>query len=384
MIDQDIIFEMPEEDCDVYIETKPSAADYQKMLSIWDTASFHKATESLSSSLLKISDALQPIIASRASMETALSSFAHVTSQVAEAAKPLLTNCSSGAFAAVKTLQQSLNTPCFLSEAAEKSAITALQQTKVAAKLELFNAAANNLSSVGESLRLAFVETESIAEAAKACIGNVPTTIGPLLEEAFPPAVSACSTFDFTAFAGSIFDSLKESELISDIFRSKVELPFVPALSDYFSPAVSVAESVKTAISSLALDFNGISDALHHAYDYVDALSGIALAVHSATEQMADQLAVHTLGYHSNTTLHELHHLIISILRRFREVAQKHRQEVGTPIPASIAAVVKVPTTEPTPFVEFADRIRQTYLQKHQRISDESDDLNIGYQILAA
>lgn len=332
----DITIDIPETDIDVIenIDQYASLSEsYAAMMSVWNNDSFRQAAESLSNSMSRISEIVQPIIASREYYETALSSIAGTVSQFSQAVRPLAESCAlESARTAVEAMQRSLAGSNLLAEAVQNSAVTALQG------------------------------------------------ITPALKAAVTPAISDIASQSLCLISDNLHEKLMESSIISDAIKvcsSNAFPALTPALSEYIFPAETAAKALGSAMSAMAYDFSGISEALLRTYDYMDAFSEMIQSVRSAAELMANRLS--EFIFDRATALHDLGHLLLRILWRIKERGRKTRQYYITgPPPAilSAAALAKVKTAEPIKYVDYSARIRKLYLQKHQRISDESDDLD--------
>ena len=341
----DKIIEIPVTDVDVTDDIDRYdllSESYAAMMSIWNNNSFRLATESLSNSLSRISDTIQSTIASRDFYETTLSYISDTASEVANTIKTITENyVFESTHTAIETMQTSLAGSTILAEIMQNAAVTSSQG------------------------------------------------IGSILQDAITPALYDIASHSHYCISDSLHKTLMESSIITDVVRicsSSAIQVLTPVLADYdVPPVVIAADALTRAMSSIALDFSEISENLLQTHDYINVFSKMFGSVRYAAELMTNHLSKYI--FDEKIALHNLVHLLFRILNKIHERDRKRIQCFITSSPLEVVSTVvliNVKTEEPIKHIDYSARIRKLYLQKHQRISDESDDLDNTHSLLLA
>ncbi len=325
-----------------------TAADtYRAICSSWNTDALRAATASLSDTCRKISESIQPVLASSLYTSAVSEPMASSMSHIAESIKPLVSTCAmEGITTTAERLRDSIAISPAISEAIQ-------------------NTAATGIVSVAESIR----DTMAIDPGVTAALGS---TIKDSMAEAVQPLVASTALENISSIASVAREALSVGAAFSENIMSAARV------------AVEAVRPMQTALSAwketmmASLDMSKLFSAMTIAIDFTDLFA----PYRETMARIADLM--HSIWERSGCSLHGLAHLLF----RFLYSRWKRRPRIfllpGHEAVRQAAALVNVGLSPPKQIREFAVRIRQTYLLKHQRISDDSEDLDNSFSLILA
>ena len=327
----------------------------------WDTDAMQAATASLSNALRGISDCIQPAMTSCLCSEEAISSISSSMGRIAESIKPLATSCAlEGATAAVEQLRDAVALSPAVTEA-------------------LACTASENLSTIAERVHDSVNIDPTIATA-------LSSTLQSSIAETVKPLVTSCAMDNLSTLVRC---ASEEMEFKTSIVDSAVRAANAalqesrPLLEDTCSPIHTMLTAIEERYIT-SFDLSMISSALSKACDFshniVDLfcgvsglLDGLRESIIGISEYMYALLEDAYYGFRSFS--HLLFHLLFSIW----ESRPRRHMLPGEVAVMRAAALIRIDLAPPIRIREFAVRIRQSYLQKHQRIGDDSEDMNDSF-----
>ena len=325
-----------------------NAADaYKAICSSWNTDALRSATASLSDTFRKISDSIQPVLASSLYASAVSESMTNSMSCIAESIKPLTSAYAmEGMTTAVERLRESVAINPAVSEA-------------------LQNTASASIASVAESIRDSMAIDPGITTALGSTIQNS-------MAEAVQPLVSSSVLEGISSIASVAREALRVGATLSENLMSSARV------------AVEAVQPVQTALSawketlSASFDMSKFFSAITIAIDFTDFFEPFR----ETMARMSDLMS--SIWERSGCSLHGLARLL------FRYLCTKWKQRPrvfllhGHESIKQAAALVNIGLPPPKQVREFAVQIRETLLIKHQRISDDSDDLDDSFSLVFA
>lgn len=335
--------------------------DIGTILPAWDTSAIQEATASLAETCHKVSVSIQPAISAAQYMSTISKSIASSMSQISESLKPLASICDE--ITTTKDLLKDVLVPS-VAVAETLSPISEMSMPAVAKNL---------CSSIEIDPSVTTAYTSALQVQAS------------IVESVKPIAIESVAMEGVTSISKSVQEMFAVNsaltENVSNIASSALTTS-QPTLVDFAEPAVMSVESLVAERFVVSLDFSCISAAIAKLFDFKDLIAGMFEHLRETVSGMME--AIHTLWDGAGCSFSGLAHLLFRALyhswqKRPRLLALPWHNRIK-----NVAALANIGLSPPQQVREFVVRIRQTYLLKHQRISDDSEDLDNSFSLILA
>lgn len=344
---------------DVPSTTISSLSDTNSMLPTCDSNAIRAASVSLSDICRRLSEYIQPTLASVLYASAVSESISNSMNRIAESIKPLISASTiEGMTTATERLRDSIVLSPFLTEAIRPAAV-------------------ESVSSIAKSIFSAITLDSSMTSA----LGNSLQAQTSMVESV-RPLVENNAMEGIAPFAESARVMLATNTVISESYEGVTSTAIeaiCPSLAESIEATRSEVNLFEERMTA-AFDIDRISAAISKLFSFQDLFAETIERMRETFSQITEMMravwdrAGHNLSGLAHLLFHYLYH---AWQRRPRFSAPPWHNNVK-----SAAAYVNLGLSPPRQVREYVVRIRQRYLLKHQRKSDDSEDLNDSFSLV--
>lgn len=334
-------------------------SDINSTLPAWDSSAIRAASASLSDTCRRLSESIQPALATGLYASAVSESMSNSMSRIAESIKPLVSTCAmEGMTTAAERLRDSIALSPALTEAIRPAAV-------------------ESISSMAKSL----CSTIALDSSVTAALGNSLQAQTSIVESV-KPLIESSAMEGITSVAESAKEMLAANTAISEscagVANAAIEA-IGPSLTESVKPARSVLD-LFAGPATISFDISGITSAISKLFDFRDMFAEMFERMRETFSRITEMMRAvwETAGQSLSGLAHLLFHYLYHVWQnrpRFLALPWHNKIQYA-------AAFVNIGLSPPGQVREYVVRIRQRYLLKHQRKSDESEDLNDSFSLV--
>ena len=335
-------------------------SDINNTIPAWDSSAIRAAAASLSETCRRVSESIQPALATGLYASAVSESMSNSMSRIAESIKPLVSTCAmEGMTTAAERLRDSIALSPALTEAIRPAAV------------ESISSMAKNLCS-----------TIALDSSVTAALGNSLQAQTSIVESV-KPLIESSAMEGITSVAESAKEMLAANTAISESYAGVANAAIEaigPSLTESVKPARSVLD-LFAGPATISFDISGITSAISKLFDFRDMFAETFERMRETFSRITEMMR--TAWDAAGQSLSGLAHLLFHYLYH---VWQNRPRFLTLPWHNKIqydAAFVNIGLSPPGQVREYVVQIRQCYLLRPQDRGSSDTDGNVNAIVLA-